>query len=268
MIKGIKQIYEYRELLISLISKTLNARYKGSFLGFLWTFINPLMHLLIYAFVFQVIFRVQEQNYTMLLFVALLPWTGFSSALMSSMTSVTGHANLVKKIYFPRMILPLSVSLTYIIDYLYCIPILLLAMFMSHLPFTRWILLFPAVLLIHFVFQTGLCLAISAINVRYRDTKQIIGIATMAWFYFTPILYKMSMIPESWTLMGVNLNPRTMIVLLNPMTGIMSGYRASFFHGQAPDAISIIAAVAWAVIALVVGWIVFNKFEKTFAEDL
>lgn len=268
MIKTLKEIYKYRELLFSLVRKSLKARYKGSFLGFLWTFINPLMQLLIYAFVFQVVFRIQIPNYTMLLFIALLPWANFSSTLNSGMTSVVDNSSLVKKVYFPRIILPISISLTYTIDFIYCVPILIAAMFITHLPFNRWILFFPLVLVLQFLYQTGISFAISAINVRFRDTKQIVGLITMAWFYFTPILFKLDMLPETASILGMEVYPRILLTIINPMTGIIDGYRAAFFYGAPPDPASILISAAEAIIAFVVGMAIFRKMEKTFAEDL
>ena len=182
MLKHAIEIYKYRELLVSLVSKDLNARYKGSFLGFLWTFVNPIMQLIIYSVVFTYIFKIQQPNYAMFLFVALLPWTGFITALSGSLGCVVGNASLVKKIYFPRLILPISISLTYMVDYMYCLPILFLVMAICKIPFTIYLLFLPLLILIQLIYKTGLCFIFSAMNVRFRDMQQIVGILTMAWF--------------------------------------------------------------------------------------
>lgn len=267
-INAIKEIFNYRELLISLISKTLNARYKGSFLGFLWTFINPIMQLIIYTLVFKYIFKVPEDNYAMFLFVALLPWTSFLSAVNGSLDSIIGSSSLVKKIYFPRLILPLSISLTFIIDYLYCIPILFIVMLAAKMKITLWLLLFPVILLIQFIYQTGLCFIFSSINVKFRDVRQIVIVATMAWLYLTPVLYKIEMIPDKYSFFGHIVNPRLWLGILNPMTGIINSYRDVFYYGSSPDFLFLGISCAAAVITLFIGYITFNYFERTFAEDL
>jgi len=129
MFKTINELYAYREMLISLVRKDLRTRYRGSFLGFLWTFINPLMMLVVYSIVFSYVFRVQEKNYSMFLFVALLPWTFFQSALMSCTTSITGGGGLIKKIYFPRIILPLSMATAAFMNYFYGMFVVFAALF-------------------------------------------------------------------------------------------------------------------------------------------
>ena len=253
---------------MTFVSKSLNARYKGSFLGFLWTFINPLAQLIIYSVVFKYIFRIQEPNYTMFLFVALVPWSEFTSSINGSLVAITGNSNLVKKIYFPRQLLPLSVSLTYIVDFVYCVPILLIAMILSKLNFTTYLLFFPIIMIIQFIYQTGICYIVSALNVKFRDVQQIVGIVTMAWFYITPILYKIDMVPNNVHLFGHTINPQFYLILINPVTSMILSYRDVMLYGRLPDFTGLSIALIEGVIIFTLGYFIFKYFERTFAEDL
>jgi len=246
-------------MLIGLVKKTLRSRYKGSFLGFLWTFVNPLLQLAIYATIFPLILRIQEPNYAMFLFVALLPWTEFTISLNGALACVIENASLVKKIYFPRMILPISVALTYIIDFIYCLPLLLTALLVFKIPLTIYILFLPLIIFIQFIFTSGICLIISAINVRFRDLVQIIGIITLAWLYFTPILYPITMFPTKYL---------KLIYILNPMTGIISSYRDSLFYGRCPDLFGLTSSCIIGIILFIIGYYIFDNRQRTFAEDL
>ena len=253
---------------MTFVSKSLNARYKGSFLGFLWTFINPLAQLIVYSVVFKHIFRVQEPNYAMFLFVALVPWSEFTSAINGSLVAITGNSSLVKKIFFPRQLLPISVSLTYIVDFIYCIPILLIAMLLARLQFTIYLLIFPVIMLIQFIYQTGICYIVSALYVKFRDVKQIVGIITMAWFYVTPILYKIGMIPTQLTVFGKIINPQFWLIVVNPITAVISSYRDVMLYGRLPDFTGLSIALIEGVIIFILGYFIFKHFERTFAEDL
>lgn len=253
---------------MTFVSKSLNARYKGSFLGFLWTFINPLAQLIVYSVVFTYIFRIQEPNYSMFLFIALVPWSEFTSSISGSLVAITGNSSLVKKIFFPRQLLPISVSLTYMVDFIYCIPILLIAMLLTKLPFTIYLLIFPIIMAIQFIYQTGICYIVSALNVKFRDVKQIVGIIIMAWFYVTPILYKMSMIPTNIKVFGHVINPQFWIVVINPITAVILSYRDVMLYGRMPDFTGLSIALIEGVIIFTLGYFIFKYFERTFAEDL
>lgn len=266
MLNHFKEIFKYRELLITFVKKSLDARYKGSFLGFIWTFINHLAHLVVFTIVFQYIFDVGTSNYSMFLFVCLVPWTEFTSAISGSLVSITGNANLVKKIYFPRQLLPLSVSLTYIVDYIYCIPIVLLAMLISKIPFTISLLFLPIIMILQCIFQTGICYIVAALNVKYRDIKQIVGIITMAWVYANPIFYPIERL-QSLVILGRTVSD-FWLPLLNPISSVVLSYRDMMYFGRMPSIKNILVALISGIIIYIIGYLVFNHFEKTFAEDV
>lgn len=251
-------IYKYKEMLYNLVRRDLRSRYKASFMGFLWTFINPLMQLAIYSIVFPYLMRISIPNYTMFLFVVLLPWTAFSSSVQIGTGCIVANSNMIKKIYFPRMILPLSVVLTNIVNYLYCMVIVLLALLITGIGIHVSIAWFPIVLLVQGIFSFGMVLITSAINVFFRDIEHIVGIVIMAWFYATPILYTMDIIPEKLLL----------LYKLNPMVGVIEAYRNILFYGKNPDFILLGYDFVIAGIMVILGVWVFQKSSVRFAEEL
>lgn len=255
---NIRKVYEYREMLYNLIRRDLRSRYKASFLGFLWTFINPLMQLAIYAFVFPYLMKVSIPNYTMFLFVVLLPWTAFSSTIQVGAGCIVGNADMVKKIYFPRVILPLSTTIMNIINYLYGMIIVLIALILTGIGIHISIVWFPIILFAQFLFTFGLTLIFSAINVLYRDVEHIIAIIVMAWFYATPILYTIDIIPD-------RILP---IYNLNPMVGIITAYRDVLFYGNIPSISTVFYDIIAGCIMVVIGSFVFEKYSRQFAEEL
>jgi ABC-2 type transport system permease protein len=194
----------------------------------------------------------------MFLFVALLPWIFFSSSLQSSTSSIVGGANLVKKIYFPRIILPLSVVCTNLMNYLYSLIIVFPALLLTGVTLTLNILWLPVILLITFLFTLGLSLILSALYVRFRDLEHIVGILVMVWFYLTPIVF------------GIEIFPADIaeIISYNPMVPIINGFRDILLYGQSPDWASLSYAFLIGFIVLIIGIFIFRKFERTFAEEL
>ncbi len=252
------ELYAYREMLKSLVRKDLKTRYKGSFLGFLWTFINPLMQLAIYALIFPFLMRVEEKNYAMFLFVALLPWLFFSTSLQTSTDCIVENYNLVKKIYFPRQVLPLSVATGGLVNYIYGLIVVLVGLLIARIPLTWNILFLPLLLLILYVTVSGFCLMFSAMNVYIRDLEHIVNIVTMAWFYATPIVYPLTMLPD-WL---------QKILLINPMTPLVQGFRNVIYYGTAPNLMEIGIAAMEAIIIFTAGVLIFNKLEPGFAEEI
>ncbi|WP_270406865.1 ABC transporter permease [Paenibacillus timonensis] len=245
-------------MLVSIVRKDLRSRYKGSFLGFLWTFVNPLLQLAIYSIVFPYLLRNNQENYPMFLFVALLPWIFFSSSLQGSTTSIVGGANLVKKIYFPRLILPLSVVCTNLMNYIFGLVIVIPALLLTGVTLTFNIFWFPIVLFVMFIFTIGLSLLLSALYVRFRDLEHIVGILVMVWFYLTPIVF------------GIDIFPPHIADLIsyNPMVPVIESFRDILLYGREPEWGPLGFSFVIGVFILLSGMLVFRKFEKTFAEEL
>ena len=256
--KFFNELYQYREFLITSIKKDFRGKYKKSFLGVLWSFLNPLFQLLIYAIVFPLILKSNVENYTVFLIVALMPWTFFNNIIVQSAACIVSNAGIVKKVYFPREILPISTATSNLINFLITQLIVLVALFISGIGIGKSILLFPVVVLIQYILQLGLAFIFSAITVFIRDVEYIINIFMMLMFYLCPIVYEPSMIPGEFL----------KFFKLNPMFHIISLYRTILYDKQIPDMLSILWLFITCFIILIFGYKVFSKLQKKFAEEL
>ncbi|WP_042165741.1 ABC transporter permease [Paenibacillus gorillae] len=258
MLNYFKELFNFRQMLVSIVRRDLRSRYKGSFLGFLWTFINPLLQLLVYSIVFPYLLRIEQENYAMFLFVALLPWIFFTTSVQGATTSIVGGANLVKKVYFPRLILPISVVGTNLMNYIYGLVITFAALLLTGVHLTFNVLWLPVVLLIEFIFILGLSVILSALYVKFRDLEHIVGVVTFVWFYLTPIVFPITIFPERIA----------SIISLNPMVPIINSFRNVLLNGVQPDWSALLYSLLIGIVLLIVGIFIFRKSEKTFAEDL
>lgn len=258
MFEQLKEVIKYKEMLISSVKKDLRSRYRGSVLGFLWTFINPLMQLVIYSVVFPFLLKMQEENYPMFIFVGLLPWIYFTSSIQIATTCIVGNGNLVKKIYFPRMILPIGVSTTGLMNYLFGLIITFVALIVTGIKITPFVLLLPVVMIVNYLFTTGFCLALSALYVYFRDLEHIVGIVTMAWFYVTPIVYNIKIFPEY----------AQRILSLNPMTQFVNAYRNVLMYGKPPSALGFSVLTVISIAVFLLGALIFSRLQRTFAEEI
>lgn len=258
MLEQLREVLTYKEMLISSVKKDLRSRYRGSVLGFLWTFINPLMQLVIYSVVFPYLLKMKEENYPMYIFVGLLPWIYFTSSIQISTTCIVGNANLVKKIYFPRMILPISVSTTGLMNYIFGLIIVFPALLITGIHLTPYALFLPVVMLVNYLFTTGVCMLLSALYVFFRDLEHIISIVTQAWFYLTPIVYSLKIFPDY----------AQAILRFNPMTQFVMAYRNILMYGQFPSALGFSCVTVLSIAVFFFGAFVFSKLQKSFAEEL
>ena len=254
----IKNLYSYREFIKTSILKEFRGKYKKSFLGILWSFLNPLFQLLIYAIVFPFILKNNIENYTVFLIVALMPWTFFNSRVIQSAACIVNNAGIVKKVYFPREILPISVITSNLINFIITQIIVLFALIISGIGIGKSIIVFPIIVLIQYILQLGLAFIFSAITVYIRDVEYIINIFMMLMFYLCPIVYDSSMIPTQFL----------KFFKLNPMFHIISFYRTILYDKQIPNMISIGYLFVACLIILFVGYQIFKKLQKRFAEEL
>lgn len=254
-----KELYQYREMIRSLIHRDLRGRYKGSVLGFLWTFINPLLQLGIYTIVFSSIMRMGIDDYYLFLFVALIPWMFCTSSIMGGSTCILANQNLVTKIYFPREVLPIAVVTSNFINMLYCFVIVLsvVLIFSNNVNFEAWLYL-PVVAMLEYILVLGLAFFFSSLTVYFRDLEHILGILTMGWQFLTPVMYSVDMVPQEYmTLFN-----------LNPMTPIITVYRDVLYYGRIPHLDTLSAGLIFSILILIIGFTVFNKLKRRFAEEL
>lgn len=259
MMNNLRELYEYRQMIISLIHRELRGKYKASVLGFLWTFLNPLFQLLIYTVVFSVILRAGIEDFYLYLFIGLVPWNFFSASVAGGAACVVGQENLIKKIYFPRLVLPIACVTSAFINMLLTSVITFLFLIVSGRGFHSLALLWlPAVVVIEYIFALGMCMLSSAMTVFFRDLEYLLGIIMMAWLYLTPIMYTIESIPEEVKF----------IFNINPMTFIIMAYQDILYYKKAPSADTLITACVIGVIAVITGSIIFNKLQKKFVEEL
>ena len=255
----VKELIRYREFLKTSIKKEFRGKYKKSFLGILWSFFNPLFQLLIYALVFPFILRGSGiENYTMFLIVALIPWTFFNSTILQSAASIVSNGGIVKKIYFPRIILPISVTTSNLLNFLITGIIVIIALFISQIGISYTILMLPLIIIMQYILQLGLAFIFSSITVYIRDVEYIINIFMMLMFYLCPIVYPFEMIPEQYTA----------LFNLNPMLHIICFYRDILYYQKMPSLNSILVIFALCIAVLIFGYLVFKKLEKRFVEEL
>jgi ABC-2 type transport system permease protein len=198
------------------------------------------------------------ENYSVFLFSGLLPWMYLQTVVTSNTMAIVGNSGLIKKIYFPREILPLSATIAGAINYLLCLSALIVAMLFYRVDFTWYLLYFPVILIIEMIMIQGLSLVFSALNVFFRDINHIVGILFMAWFYLTPIFYPIDLVPE-------NFRPW---FELNPMTKIEQAYQSIFYYGNAPSMNGLLISFAYSVIIYILGYFIFYWLDKRFAEEL
>lgn len=214
--KRITEIYTYREMIFSLVKRDLKGRYKGSMLGFFWTFLNPLLQLAVYTMVFSTIMRSGVKDYYLFLFVTLIPWIFFSTSLSGGASCILAQQNMVKKIYFPREVLPISYVTSQFVNMLLSFIVIFAVLLLSGYALRiEAILCLPLVMTVEYVLALGFTMIMSAVTVYVRDMEYILGIFTMAWQFLTPVMYAIDQVPQEvrW------------IFRINPMTYVITAYR-------------------------------------------
>lgn len=258
MIGIFRNLFNYRELLKNNIKKEIRGKYKKSFLGIMWSFINPLLQIAVYALVFPLILKIKQENYVIFLCTGLIPWTFFSTAISRSASIIIENSNIVKKVYFPREILPVSIISAETVNFLISSLIILLFVVFGGMGISKYIVFYPIILIVQYLLLIGISLIISAVTVFLRDLSHLIGIVLQLLFYATPIVYASETIPKefSW------------IINLNPMTYVINGYRDIFYNQVMPDINMLSIVFIISIISCIIGYSVFQKLQKSFAEEL
>lgn len=254
----ISEINQYRSMLWSLTKSDLRTRYKGSALGFLWTFVNPLLMLLVYVLIFSFVMKINLPHYSVFMFIGLLAWNMFAMGIQTATGSVIAKANLVNKIYFPREILPLSVVLGALVNYLLSMVIMFVFLIISGFAPTWVWLYFPLIVLLETILTLGFALLFASLNVFFRDLEHMLGVLLMLWFYLTPIIYPITMIPKHFSY----------LLKLNPVTSIVLSYQDIFYYGTAPHWKLGLYGVIFSLLLLALGSVVFHTLSRRFAEEV
>lgn len=258
MVTVFKNLYQYRELLKTTIKKEIRGKYKNSFLGVLWSFLNPLLQIAVYAIVFPLILRNEQENYVVFLCCGLIPWTFFSAAVSRAAFTMVENGNILKKVYFPREILPISIVTSETVNFLISTVIIIAFAIFGGKGINGLIIFYPFILLAQYLLLIFIALVVSSISVYVRDLQHLIGVALQLLFYAAPIVYAPEAIPQDFQ----------WILNINPMAYIINAYRDIFYNQTMPDISNILILIVIFAMLCVFGYIIFNKLQKGFAEQL
>ncbi len=252
------EVWEYRELLYFLTWRDLKVRYKQTVLGAAWAIIQPFFTMVVFSLFFGKLARVPSDGipYPIFSYAALVPWSFFAHGLSESSNSLVGSANLIRKVYFPRLVVPISSVVSGVVDFLLALVVLLGMMLYFRIVPTANVVWLPLLLLLAFVTALGVGLWLSALNVQYRDVRYTIPFLVQAWMFATPIAYPSSLLDEPWR----------SVYGLNPMAGVVEGFRWALLGTEtAPGPMILISSLA-ALLLLISGAFYFRRMEKTFAD--
>lgn len=265
----IEGVIRYRELVRNLVMRDLKARYKNSALGFLWSLINPLLMMVVFTVVFTVMMPDNRiDRFPVFILCALLPWNWFSTSIGGGVNCIVGNAHLIKKVYFPREVLPVSVVLSNMVNFLLAMVVLFGALFVFQIRLTPWAGLLPVVIIVQALFTLGLTFALGTANVFYRDTGVIIEVVLLAWFFLTPVFYPMDILPTHRVILGLTLDIQRLAYILNPMASLIATYRVILYYGAPPAFDFFIRTTVTALACLIVGYLIFARYSPVFGEEV
>jgi len=254
-----RDLWLYRELIYFLTWRDLKVRYKQTLLGASWAILKPFLTMVVFSIFFGDLANVPSDGmpYPIFSFAALVPWELFSNAISVAGRSLVQNRHMITKIYFPRVILPLSAVLAGVVDFLIAFVILIGMLFYYRIPLTIYALTIPLFLLLALITSIGIGLWLSALNVQYRDIGYVTPFLTQFWLFITPIAYGASMVPEKWQF----------LYSLNPMTGVVEGFRwALLGTSQGAPGTQLAISFGVAILLLLTGFLYFRRMERTFAD--
>jgi lipopolysaccharide transport system permease protein len=254
----LSDLWRYRELLYFLTWRDIKVRYKQTALGAAWAVLQPLLTMVVFSIIFGRLAQLPSEGipYPVFTFTALLPWQLFAFALNQSSASLVADQNLIKKIYFPRLIIPVSSVMAGLLDFIIAFGVLLVLMFAFGIPLTSRLLAVPFMVLLALATAMAVGLWLSALNVKYRDVRYTLPFLTQVWLFATPIAYSSTLIPERWQL----------LYSLNPMTGVVEGFRWAILGKESAVGGMILVSTIMVVLLLVGGLVYFKHMEDEFAD--
>jgi ABC-type polysaccharide/polyol phosphate export permease len=254
------ELLRYRELLRNLVVRDLKLRYRNSVLGFFWSLVNPLLMMVVLTIVFAVLLRNRSiPNFPVFVLIGILVWNLHTSCLVGATGSVVAAAPLVNKIYFPRIMLPASVVLANLVNFLLSLVAYTAVAIFFSIQFSGSLLLFPLILLAQLLFSLGLAFLVSVLNVYYRDTQIILETVLLGWFFLTPVFYRMEDLFPDYA---------RLVYIVNPMASLVEAYRAVLYAGGMPDLYFFGRTFATCLVVAAVGLIVFQRFAPRLSEEL
>ncbi len=254
-------VWRRRDLLWHMTVRHLRGQYKQSILGYAWAILNPLSLMLTLSFVFSVLLRVFDTGgipYPLFLLTALLPWLFFATAVSAATDSITGASSLVTNVYFPREVLPTAAVLTKIVDLGFGLMILVPLMIYLGYPPEWTIVWVPALFAIHLLFTLGIAFPLAALNLFFHDVRYLVGVVLMLWFYLTPVLYPVDIVPERYGIL-FDLNPNSLFI---------NAYRRVVLQGVSPGGDRLLLGLGVALLTFLIGYYLFKRMEPRFADRI
>jgi len=245
------------------------VRYKNSALGFLWSLLNPLAMMMVLTLVFTYMMPSNTiDRFPVFVLCAILPWNFFRDSVMGSIPSIVNNSSLIKKVYFPREVLPLSLTLSNLVNFLLALVVLFAMIVVFRVRLTIWALLLPLVIFTQLLFTLGLAFMLSTADVFYRDTGMIMDAVMLAWFFLTPILYPIDILPKHWPVLGFGVNIHRLSYILNPMASLISTYQVILYHGARPALDFFLRTLVTSLLTLFIGYLIFTRYSRVFAEEV
>ena len=255
----LKEIYDYRELLKTNVKKDIRGRYKASVLGLLWSFINPLLQVLVYAIVFPYLMKGAADHYVVYLVTGIIPWTFFQSVVNESTTCIKANSGIIKKVYFPRIILPLSAFFSGLINFFISCVIIIVFCIIFGMGISWHLVFVPIIAVTEGLFGLALGTIFGAVDAYIQDTEYIVNFILMMAMYGAPVIYEITIFPE-----GSRIGT---LIQMNPMTKIMNAYRDVFMNHVIPDMGAIGLVFAGSFVLFLIAVTIFNRLQKGFAEQ-
>jgi ABC-type polysaccharide/polyol phosphate export permease len=256
MFANVRGLWQYRDLVRNLVIRDLRIKYKGSSLGVAWSLLNPLVMVVVYTIAFQYVIRLQIDRFPVFLLVGLLPWSFFVSTLTQGSGSVADNGALVRKVAFPRLALPVAAGTSQLVQFALAFGFFVPVSLAFGARLSPALALVPLIVALQYLFVLGVALALATATVYFRDFRHLIDVAVQVWFWLTPVVYSLELVPENWRA----------VVLLNPMASFIVAYRDAVLHASAPPLAVAAIMLAWTAASLAGGLYVFARHERRFAE--
>lgn len=267
------ELYQSRYLLQNLVARDLKVRYKNSLLGILWSVLNPLLIMVVFTVVFSKFFSRELPAYPIFVLVGIMPWNFFNSSVMAGANAIVGNSGLVKKVYFPRILLPTAIILANLVNFFVFLIVLIIFLYIFGIGLTIHALWVPVILVCQILFTLGLVFFLSAVQVFFRDVNQVLDVFMLAMFFVTPVFYSLEEFNRT-AILGIAFEPARVMRWINPMASIIDGYRTVLwgtFDSGAPTSMGldfIVRTFTTCLVIFLIGYFVFRRAEHRFGEAL
>ncbi|HEX6488847.1 MAG TPA: ABC transporter permease [Candidatus Dormibacteraeota bacterium] len=255
-----RDLLQHRDLLLLLVRKDLRVKYKGTALGFLWSLLNPLLMMLVYAVVYSLLFRFQVPRYPIFLLAGLLPWNAFLASVSGSAMAIVLNGQLIRRVRFPLELLPLTTVLAALVNLVFSLAILFIFAGIYRQPLGLPLLALPLLLVLQGLLALGIALMVSAITVYFRDLEYLIGVGLTALFFATPIIYPLSALGKHHNIQ--------FWLRLNPLTWLAQSYQSIWHENRWPDGGQLLELAVLGIVWTALGWLLFRRLRRRFAEEV